>query len=305
MEAADFSTAKIAAVVILNFSIAVLLGASLATMWLQRASSAWTSFNVVRLRRIALGAFAPALATYCAVLWLEAASMAEVPLLEAGPAVHSVLTATHYGFAWKIGSLALAVAALLTIGGGSCMLRLLALGVFLYSRSMVSHAGAAESPGWPIISDWLHFVLIGAWIGEVVVAGLVTLRPNATAGAADSQARAAYIRALSHSATVALAGIFATGLYNAWHGLGSFEQAIGNPYANTLLVKLALVLAAASLGGYNRFLVMPNLLRQLGEGKPPDDASHRFVLVLRMEALLLLAALVLAAVLSSTPPPGA
>lgn len=302
---ADFSAAKIAAVVFLNFSIAVLLGATLATMWLQRTSSAWASLNVARLRRIALGAFVPAFAAYFAVLWLEAASMAEVPLSEAGAAVHSVLTATHYGFAWKIGSLALAVAVLLAIGGGSCMLRLLALGVFLYSRSMVSHAGAAESPGWAIVSDWMHFVLIGVWIGEVAIAGFVTLRSDGAAGSADPQARAAYIRALSHSATIALTGIFATGVYNAWHGLGSLEHAIGTPYANTLLAKLAPVFAAATLGGYNRFLVMPNLLRQLGDGTPADDASRRFVFVLRIEALFLLGALVLAAVLSTTPPPGA
>lgn len=299
---AGFPTAKLAAVVVLNLSLAVLLGASLASMWLQRASSGWASANVVRLGRVTLGAFVPAFAAYLAVLWLEAASMAEVPLTEAGAAVHSVLKATHYGFAWKVGSLALAVAVLLTIGGGSIMLRLLALGVFLYSRSMVSHAGAAESPGWAIISDWLHFVLIAVWIGEVVIAGFVTLRPHALP---DSQASAAYIRALSHSATVALAGIVATGAYNAWHGIGSLEQAIGNPYANTLLAKLALVFIAASLGGYNRFLVMPALLRQLDGGASDDAASRRFILVLRIEALFLLGALVLAAVLSSTPPPGA
>jgi putative copper resistance protein D len=125
----------------------------------------------------------------------------------------------------------------------------------------------------------------------------------------DPQSRlecAAYVRALSRSATVALAGIAITGAIAAWRGLGTIDNAVGNPYAATLLVKLALVLCAAALGGLNRFIVMPALLLQLRHtGVAQQGAGRRFALVLRIEAAFLVAALVAAAFLSATSPPAA
>lgn len=41
-------------------------------------------------------------------------------------------------------------------------------------------------------------------------------------------------------------GIFATGLFNAWHHLGSPDALLGNRYGTTLMGKLALVIAASS-----------------------------------------------------------
>lgn len=93
-------------------------------------------------------------------------------------------------------------------------------------------------------ADWIHLVLISLWIGEVFVAGLVTLREAAGSGQDGRLDRARYIEALSHSATIALVGIFVTGLISAWRGLGGVENVTGNPYATALLIKLALVATA-------------------------------------------------------------
>jgi hypothetical protein len=51
------------------------------------------------------------------LLWLEAAPRAATPLMEAAPAVYSMLTQTHFGFAGTIGAFAL-TAALLVLGSG-------------------------------------------------------------------------------------------------------------------------------------------------------------------------------------------
>jgi putative copper resistance protein D len=137
----------------------------------------------------------------------------------------------------------------------------------------------------------------------VLVAGAGTLRRTAS-GRAGRLEQARYVEALSHSATLALAGIAASGLYAAWRALGSLDNLTGNPYAGVLLVKLSLVAGAALLGGANRFLVMPGLLAGL-RGNGAEPAAHRFALVLQVEALVLVAVLVAAAVLSSTSPPTA
>jgi putative copper resistance protein D len=298
--------------VILNLSMAAATGASLSDRWLHADRSQWAMRNLVILRRVCLASISTAVLAYLAILWLEAASMAEVALSDAAPAIHSVLTATHYGFAWKLGMAALAVVTVTTMlhrrptRPAADLARLTAIGAFLYSRSMVSHAGAGGDISWAVAADWIHLVLISVWVGEVLVAGFVTMRHVPGATGQDGPPRAQYTQALSNSATVALAGIAVTGIISAWRGLGSLENATGNPYATILLVKLALVASAAALGGVNRFVVMPRLLADLrAPGAPSKIQERKFVFILQIESFVLVAALVLAAVLSSTSPPTA
>lgn len=308
----DLALAQRFVTVVLNLSMAILVGASAAHIWLRSARSAWGIGLVPRLRKLMLLAVSAAAVAYVAVLWLEAASMAEVPVSDAFPAVRSVITATHYGLAWMIGAAALLVVVFtLRAHHGerpratTPLVRAAALGVLLYSRSMVSHAGAAGDFTWAVLVDWVHLVLISIWVGEVIVAGLVTLRTKPEWESKNRGECARFVRSLSTSATVALTGIFITGVLSAWRGLGSFENAFGNPYGTTLLIKIGLVLCAAALGGLNRFVVMPQLLAQLRKPEPEGGADRKFALILQVEACILVAVLVAAAVLSSTSPPTA
>ena len=286
----------IAATVILNLAVSIAVGACLLGLGLARDASEWAASRRRRLRAIALAGTIAALLASAALMCLEAVLMAESPLLEAWPAVWSILTQSHYGFAWKIGAVALAAAAL-TLGSappdltpGFSRSNLLALAAFLYSRSMVSHAAADGDIGLAIIIDWIHLMAISAWSGEVIVAGLATL---AFEGPQNSVAD--HVRALSSSATVALAVVVATGGYSAWHNVGSSANLAGSPYGATLLLKLACVAAAVGLGAHNRFFVMPSVLA--------GASARRFMLVLRVEGAVLMVVLVLAALLSATPPP--
>jgi putative copper resistance protein D len=308
----ELALAQRCATVVLNLSMAMLVGASATHIWLRSARSAWGIGLVPRLRKLMLFAVAAAATAYVAVLWLEAASMAEVPVNEAFPAVRSVITATHYGLAWMIGAAALLVLAFtLRVrqggrpGASTPLVRVAALGVLLYSRSMVSHAGAAGDFTWAVLVDWTHLVLVSLWVGEVIVAGLITLRTPPEWEAKNRGECARFVSSLSTSATFALTGIFITGVLSAWRGLGSLENAFGNPYGTTLLIKVGLVLCAAALGGLNRFVVMPQLLAQLRKPKPERGADGKFALILQVEACVLVAVFVAAAVLSSTSPPTA
>ena len=311
--APDLPAALLGATVVVNLSMAVLTGASLASRWLAASSSQWAMRNLERLRRIGLAAVTTALLAYATVLWLESASMAEVAVWEAAPAMHAVLTATHYGFAWIIGGIALAVVTMVTAlrwppqrRPAADLVRLGAIGVFLYSRSMVSHAGAGGDFTWAVAADWIHLVLISVWVGEVLVAGFITLRHGSGMPALEGPERARYTQALSTTATVAVAGIVTTGVISAWRGLGGLENLTGNPYATVLLLKIVLVAIAIALGGLNRFLVMPGLLADLRAAHRSSTKQERkFVFILQIEAFVLVAALVLAAVLSATSPPAA
>lgn len=298
---------QLIATVALNLALAMSVGAGMSALWLARRDSFWAASQRSRLRLAGAASVAIALLAGGALLWMKAASMAEVPMIEAGAAVWSMLTATHFGLASIAGALALLLAAIATaprprgMGSGRwIMLNLFALAAFLYTRSSVSHASADSDFGIRILVDWVHLILISAWVGEVFVAGLLTLTAPPGTREDDRIDRARYIGALSTTATFALGGIVVTGLANAWYNVGRASAVIGSEYGTALLVKLGLVAVAALLGGYNRFFVLPGLTASL-----TAPALRRFTLVLRLEAAVLLGALIIAAILSSTSPPTA
>lgn len=309
----DAAAAKVATTVVLNVFMAASLGASLAGAWLRSSQSPWALLSTNRLRTVALlSVFVSSLA-YFALLWLEASTMAEVPVSEAGEAVALVLGATHYGTAWIIGACALLLIAVLAAlrwtperAGAAGLVRLAAFAIYFYSRSIVSHAGAGGDASWAVAADWVHLALASVWFGEVVIAALFTLRAGAGPARPERLDRARYVHALSTTATWALAGIFLTGLFSAWRQLGSPADAIGHPYTSILTAKLALVASAAVLGGWNRFFVMPGMLDELQRTGPAQGRpARRFATILTIEAIILCAALVLAALLSATAPPTA
>lgn len=308
----DLATVQHGVTALMNLALAVVTGAAVSILWLARGRSGWAAERLPRARGLALGAALAGLAASVAVLWVEAAAMAEVPLAAAGPAAVSMLSATHYGMAWLVGAGALAVAvALLAFvprrhARVTAVATLGALAVFWYTRSMVSHAASQGDFSLPLIADWVHLALISLWVGECIIAGLVVLTPRGQMEGADRSDRAAYVASLSSSATFGLAGIFITGLFSAWHNLPSLMDLVGNPYGNTLLLKLAFVGAGALLGAFNRFVVMPPWLAQESAGEPVAlQLPARFRLVLQVEAVVLFIALVLAVMLASTSPPGA
>ena len=292
------------ATVTLNLAVAAAVGASASMLWLADGTSPWAARAHRRLRPFALASLVVGLAAYVCVFWLEAASMAEVPVWRAGAAMMSMASQTHFGMAFCAGLLALAIALAALASSqfrNGAMISLVATAAYFYTRSMVSHAADNGDISLPVGADWLHLVTISLWVGEVIVAGLVTMTVPVV-DSADRKALGAYASQLSSSATAALAAIVLSGSYAAWRNLGALENLTGSAYGMALLLKLSAVLTAALLGGANRFLVMPGLLAAVRGDSP---ITHRFAAILKVEALVLVGVLILAAVLSSTAPPTA
>lgn len=291
-----------AASVVLHGAVAVCAAASLGRAWLARGASTWAAARGRRLARWAVAGAVLALLAQGVVLWLQAAVMADVAPSEAAGAIRDVLAHSRYGIDWSIGAAALAAALALACLRGARPLALAPLCVFWYARCLSSHAAEHGDVSLLMLVYVTHLGLISLWVGEVLVAGLAVLADGP--GAPDDGARTeriAYVRALSDSATLALAGIFATGTYLAWHILSGPRDLVADPYGRTLLAKLACVGLAAAMGGYNRFYVMPALPVP---GAAGAAAALRLRRVLRWEGGVLLAALALAAVLASSAPPG-
>jgi copper resistance protein D len=302
----DAALLQSAATFLLDLSAALLAGASISALWLARGQSAWSAQRLPLLRRWAIGASLVSVFGSLAVLCLEAASMAEVPIAESAPAIKAMLSSTHYGTAWYVGTAALGLATVIHLAlplrftTRAAVATLAALVVFWYARSDVSHAAAAGDISVPVAVDWIHLCLVSLWLGEVAIAGFTILTPAEPLANDARRDRAAYVNALSSSATLGLAGIFATGLYSAWHNLGGWDRLTGTTYGLTLLAKIALVGGAALLGGVNRFFVMPSWSAIERSGATaPLTMAWRFRWIVLVEILVLAGALALAVTLAA------
>jgi putative copper resistance protein D len=236
--------------------------------------------------------------------------MGGVPMVAAAAMLPSVAMTTYVGRSWAGGAagLLLLLAGVSGGTGGAARLAVAGIGitVFVYARAAVSHAGDFGLTSVQLLVEGAHLWAISLWLGAVVVAAFVVLRKANPGYAIDRTSVAAWIEALSATATGALAVIVSTGIVNAWRGVGSVANLTGSAYGTTLLVKVGLVAIAIGLGGLNRFTAMPRYLTALRSPHAPVSPSQqRFVQVLRIEAVVLFAALVVAAVLSSSPLPPA
>jgi putative copper resistance protein D len=243
--------------------------------------------------------------------WIHCALMSESTLLEAGPAVRSMLVETGFGHAWLVGAgLMLCVVILsLTQTGKSIRFPLgigLALAGVALARSNGGHPVDAGLFSLPVWVDWIHLLAISAWVGLVLVTTHVVAPRFFDAPGSEHVNNAAYIQSLSDAATLALVILFATGAYNGWRGVRSPGDLLESGYGQILLLKLALVFVAAALGGHNRFFEMPKLLASLKSASStlPVKPLKRFVAVLHIESAVLAGVLVAAAVLVSSPLPG-
>jgi putative copper resistance protein D len=304
----------VAATVAVDLGLALLMGAIASRLWLRGRDSAWRTGVLAQARDASRFGFVLALAGLSASAWFEAAAMAETPLLQAGPSLADLLLRTHFGHAWIVGLVAWAVAGLLPMSRADGEPRparlaavLAALSIFIATRSVVSHAANRGDFTLDVAVDWFHLALVGAWVG-IVLAGARLTVPREDAPPRARADATLWVRHMSSTATAALGGVAATGLFKAWRTLvaaPSLPAFVDSPYGRTLGAKLVLVAAAIALGGLNRFLVLPRLFRQLDGELAGGPWRARLTAILRLEAATLALALVAAAILVGTEPPGA
>ncbi len=295
MDDATLAGLRTAASAAFDAGFATMVGALATLALLQDTSSDWAARGARRGRGLFMRASLLALAASLAWMALQAIAMTELPPIDALRAVGGVVAGTGFGHAWAVATLALvACVALAHVKRYRPMpLRWLGVGVAVVAvaHADAGHAGA-NGFDWLLPTMAVHALATGLWAGGVFAAVLAVLH-----GAAHAIDGPRYAARLSALATAALAGVVATGLASAWHGLGGslapLAPASGSPWGFALDVKLALVATAVALGAFNRFLVLPSL----------PSAWPRFVRVLRIEAVVLLAALVAAAWLANGEPP--
>ena len=213
-----------------------------------------------------------------------------------------MLTQSHFGTTWSCGFVALIAWAALLLGSwdgrrpARTSVALFAAAVFAFSKTASSHAADAGDFALPEWVHWAHLCATAAWTGLVIASRLCVLpmlREHA-----DGQNLARFVERLSAAATLAVAVVLMSGIYNADRGLGgSLVPLMCSDWGRILAAKLVLVAVAIVLGGVNRLVYLPRVRHGA-----PSSAAHAFLTILRVEAVAMVGVLSAAAVLAHTAP---
>ena len=301
-------TAAWALPALFNLALAILLGGWLSMSWLEPRHCAWQQGAYDATRTLMRWSLAAGALLLSAMLWSQAALMGDVALTEAAPFVWVTLSSSHVGAMWCISlgaGLLLAVSSELVaapaaarVGSAAALLLLAA------SRAAVSHAVDRGVLSWAVGFDTLHLLCVGAWVGIVIVAGVSFARGRVHHADTDIAAAQCYLQALSHTATIALAGVVVSGGYNLWRTLSAIPARFDQPWLIWLMIKLILVVVAVALGAVNRWSLLPKILTQAGLHDAQLPQQARLLRILQSEAVVLALTMAAAAILSASAPPG-
>lgn len=300
----------LADVVSINIGVSLVLASLTSDEWLRDADSAWSDAVRSRSGQVRRVGTLVTLLGLMGAVWLQAAVMGDTPLLEAGPTAWVLLRETHFGHVALSGMVAWCVVTVTSWRAephGRARLGLIGLGLaaLMWSRSAVGHAGSQGDLSFDVANDGVHLLAACLWVGMVLFAASVRL-PAIGASVQQRLDATQWVASLSSTATVALLVVVLTGSFKVWRSGTSLTALTSSDYGVALGSKLALVVVAAGLGGFNRFRILPALFVDL-RADIGDAASrpwrHHLKTVLRVEALVLLLVLFAAAVLAGTEPP--
>lgn len=297
------SLLQLASTFLLNASFAWLLGAWCARRWMRADGASRRDFEPA-LRRLDRMAAGLGIVSGAVGLLAATAIMGDVGLREACPMFWQMLTGTDYGRAGCVTIAAMVALLVLRWTGRTGLSRrtgdvgvLLALGLFALTRASMGHAGEEGYWSVALAAEAIHYAAIGVWLGVVLLSAWFSL-DDARCSAGEIGAQDTYLGRMSHAAMAAVIAILVTGVYSAWRRVGTPDHLLHTGYGAILLAKMALVLAAIALGGYNKVI-----------GLPAASRSHRGLVrvraVLRLESVVLLATLLAASILVSLQPPTA
>ncbi|MEK7321893.1 MAG: CopD family protein [Pseudomonadota bacterium] len=308
--------------------LAAAMGAIAGGLWiLPPGNSAAAQQDVLQLRhRLGklLGACLIALTfTSFAGLLLRTASMSELPVWSAFPALGTVLFKTHYGqlWLWRAAAL-LALWIFWALQKRNPPSRRMAAGeyialvIIIFTLSGSGHPGDDGLLSLSNLANTLHIIGAFLWGGGIIAMMVIILPALLRSRTAARELIALTSLRLSTLAGIALAMVLVPGIYNAWLLVGSWQGLWGNPYGQLLLVKIALAGAMAGLGALNRYVYVPAIQRHAGLAEPRsllplprfmhthDEAGSpkHFLKSLRVEAALLIGVLIFAAALSQQTP---
>ena len=175
----------------------------------------------------------------------------------AGP----VLTDTRFGLVWCI-RLALALLlALLLPWPATRWLQVTVAAAFLALPALVGHAGA--TPGLAgdlhLISDMLHLLAAGAWLGGLPALAFLLWRAPGGPGRGRGAFMVRVVDRFSRLGVFSVGILLTSGLVNSWSLLNGPRDLIASDYGRLVALKIVLFGAMVTIAAVNKFYLTPRL----------------------------------------------
>jgi copper transport protein len=251
------------------------------------------------------------------LLVVEAIAAAASPsLADISAAAYTILTSTRLGEYW-IFRLVVVVAAtgvsVTLIGrkntGRKRWILILIIGLVLsLSTSITSHNSAATeyNPAINLLSDWIHLVAVGAWIGGLMYLAIAIA---SLSGQLRRKGKTVVelLRRFSSVAIVCVGAIGITGIYNLVLEVGSLTLLFTTVYGRTILLKVAIFAPMIALGALNQFVLFDHIV----DGKSKRSQTNqretgrwvgRFRFSIRTEMTLGIILLLVVGILTASAP---
>ena len=133
----------------------------------------------------------------------------------------------------------------------------------LLATTLNSHS-AAIGPAFSlaVLMDWLHLLAVATWAGGLpILAGTLAVLGRQPSSRERSRAIATLVNRFSNTALASVAVLVVTGVYSAVIHVGNLQGLIATDHGRSLLLKIALVAIALTLGAINLLWIKPNLAR--------------------------------------------
>lgn len=238
-------------------------------------------------------------------LWLRSQMISGQPLAELWSFLPAVLFKSHFGKVWMVRTFLLCLLGVTSIIKTQERIKeglAITAGAFLLlTASLSGHAADSGDFSLAVLVDWLHFLAVSAWTGGLLFLALFLRRGILPP---ISPALITSVKRFSTLAGGCVALILATGSYQIWHRVGSFEALLQTPYGQLLLVKLVIVLILLGLGAINRYHILPKLSPHIAARSAAlaGDPLRKLLNTVTLEIGLGLAILACVALLMQLPP---
>jgi putative copper export protein/methionine-rich copper-binding protein CopC len=246
---------------------------------------------------VALGAAALSVGTLMLRLYLQAAALG--PDAWSGRRLNLLLMQTGWGLAWVLQAIAtLAFVLGLFVArapyGRAAGWMGAGVGAVLLSAvpALSGHAASVTRlNGIAIVSDTLHVLGAGVWMGTLLAVLAVGIPAALSVREAGDGAVLSMVRAFSPMALAGGATVGLTGVVNALFQVTAPADLWATGYGRTLLIKLLLLAGVGALGWYNWKVVLPGMEREPGAARVRRTARAE----LGLSAVVLLVTAILVA----------
>lgn len=139
--------------------------------------------------------------------------------------------------------------------------QLAAAAAFIALPALIGHAGA--TPGLAgdshLVSDMVHLVAVGAWLGGLPAFALLLWHACHSAETPWHNFVTQATRRFSVVGILSVSALLASGLINSWNLLSGPRDLVTTDYGRLIAFKIGLFAAMVAIAAVNRFYLLPRL----------------------------------------------